>query len=113
MYALDANIERQSGSSVTYSSMQSESAPSHSTIAPDATPAQQDDFSEHDYAIEALAQESNWPVPVVADMYLDQLSRLERDAKVTTFLGVLTTRKVRDALRRLPARTASAVAVPA
>lgn len=93
--------------------MARESAPSDSTIAPDHSPAQQDDTTQHVYAIQALAKEWNWPVPVVADMYLDQLSRLQRDATIQTFLTVLTTRKVRDALRRLPARPVNTALRPA
>jgi len=93
--------------------MSSDPAPSESIVAPDARPEQQDEAAQHVYAIQALANESNWPVPVVADMYLDQLSRLQRDATIQTYLTVLTTRKVRDALRRLPARPAGATRAPA
>ncbi|HTT38937.1 MAG TPA: DUF3562 domain-containing protein [Burkholderiales bacterium] len=93
--------------------MSSDPAPSDSTVTSDARPEHQDEATPHVYAIQALAKESNWPVPVVADMYLDQLSRLQRDATIQTYLTVLTTRKVRDALRRLPARPAAASRTPA
>ena len=59
---------------------------------------------QHSAAIERLAQDSNWPVPVVADMYWHELTELQKDATVETYLGLLTARKVREALRHLPTR---------
>jgi len=93
--------------------MSSDPALRASIVAPEQAPAPEDETTHHLYAIQALAREWNWPVPVVADMYLDQLSRLQRDATVQKYLTVLTTRKVRDALRRLPSRPASPARAPA
>ena len=59
---------------------------------------------QHSTAIERLAQASNWPVTVVAEMYWHELSQLEEEATVRTYLGLLTARKVREALRQMPER---------
>jgi hypothetical protein len=60
--------------------------------------------TQHAAAIKRLAEDSNWPVPVVAEMYWHELTQLEEDATVQTYLGLLTARKVREALRHLPRR---------
>jgi hypothetical protein len=60
--------------------------------------------TQHTAAIERLAEDSHWPVPVVAEMYWHELTQLEEDATVQTYLGLLTARKVREALRHLPRR---------
>ena len=60
--------------------------------------------SEHAAAIHQLAEDSNWPVPVVEQMYLHELSELKKEATVNTYLGLLAERKVRETLRQMPPR---------
>jgi len=48
--------------------------------------------------IEQLAEEYGWPTAVVADVYWSELARLSENAKVDTYLNLLTERRVREAL---------------
>jgi hypothetical protein len=59
---------------------------------------------EHSAAIQQLAEDSNWPVPVVEQMYMHELSELKKEATVDTYLGLLAERKVRQTLRHMPPR---------
>lgn len=64
--------------------------------------------------IEALARETDMPVAIVKEIYMTQHTALERDARVKTYLPVLTSSRVkhilnaRKASRRDAAGTASA-----
>ena len=60
--------------------------------------------AEHSAAIHQLAEDSNWPVPVVEQMYLHELSELKKEATVDTYLTLLAERKVRETLRHMPPR---------
>lgn len=74
------------------------------------SPAQLHDLSasklpaaQHSDAIEQLAGDTAWPIPIVAEMYWSELMLLQEDATVDTYLSLLTTRKVRETLRHAPA----------
>jgi hypothetical protein len=51
-------------------------------------------------AVSALARQTHKPFEEVRRVYESELSRLERDARVTTFLQVLATRHTREILAR-------------
>ena len=57
--------------------------------------------STHERAIEALAQQSHVPIDQVAQLYERELAMLKVGARITGFLTILTTRKVREILRTL------------
>ena len=57
---------------------------------------------EHVIAIQDLAKDFDLPTQVVADMYWPELARLEQGATVDLYLPLLTERRVRDRLRRIP-----------
>jgi len=60
---------------------------------------------EHAYAIESLVEETQWPLERIAQLYVSELSRLQTGARVQDYLVVLTSRRVREALRAAkPAR---------
>jgi uncharacterized protein DUF3562 len=59
---------------------------------------------QHSAAIQRLAEDSNWPVPVVAEMYWHELAQLRERATVKAYLGLVTAHKVREALRHMPVR---------
>jgi hypothetical protein len=59
---------------------------------------------EHCAAIDQLAADSNWPVTVVEEMYLHELTQLKKEATIDTYIDVLATRKVRETLRHMPRR---------
>ena len=63
--------------------------------------------ARHERAIEALAQQLCVPIDHVAQLYERELAALTVSARITGFLSILTTRKVREILRqrRHPART--------
>ena len=63
--------------------------------------------ARHERAIEALAQQSDVPIDHIAELYERELAALTVSARITGFLSILTTRKVREILRqrRHPART--------
>ena len=56
--------------------------------------------STHERAIEALARASHLPIDQVAQLYEHELTVLKVGARVTSFLTILTTRKVREILRQ-------------
>lgn len=56
--------------------------------------------SHQQRAIELLAQESRVPVDEVARLYRNEWAELEDGARITGFLGIFTTRNVREMLRR-------------
>jgi hypothetical protein len=55
---------------------------------------------QHQHAIEALAERSDAPHDVIESMYWSELSTLEPHARVTQFLPIFTSRRVRARLRR-------------
>jgi Protein of unknown function (DUF3562) len=54
----------------------------------------------HQRAVEFLARESQVPIDEVARLYEDEWAELEDGARITGFLAILTTRNVREMLRR-------------
>jgi hypothetical protein len=54
----------------------------------------------HVYAIDALAQETKRPLAEVAHVYVDELTRLQTGARVQDYLVLLTSKRVRESLRR-------------
>jgi hypothetical protein len=68
--------------------------------------------STHERAIEDLARQSHVSIDQVAQLYERELAALKVGARITGFLIILTTRKVREILRQLshPARTPEAPA---
>ena len=65
------------------------------------------DSSPHERAIAALARQFHVPIDQVARLYERELAGLTVGARITGFLTILTTRKVREVLRQRchPART--------
>ena len=57
--------------------------------------------ARHERAIEALAQQSDVPIDHIAQLYERELATLTVSARITGFLSILTTRKVREILRTL------------
>jgi hypothetical protein len=55
----------------------------------------------HARAIETLAQQSHVSIDQVAQLYERELAALKVGARITSFLTILTTRKVREILRTL------------
>ena len=62
------------------------------------TPA--DDSTVHAHDIEVLAREAQVPFEDVAQLYARELAALTAGARITRFLPILTTRKVRALLRQ-------------
>jgi hypothetical protein len=58
------------------------------------------DSNKHDVAKEALAEETHTSVDEVAKLYDEEFSTLASKARITQFLGVLVSRRVRLKLRR-------------
>jgi len=54
---------------------------------------------EHVYAIESLVEETQWPLEKIAQLYVDELTRLQAGARIQDYLVVLASKRVRDALR--------------
>jgi hypothetical protein len=54
---------------------------------------------QHQNAIQALAERSAAPHDVIENMYWSELSRLEPQARLTQFLPIFTSRRVRERLR--------------
>ena len=54
----------------------------------------------HVSAIDALVEETKRPMEEVADLYVSELTRLQTGASVRDYLVLLTSRRVREALRR-------------
>jgi len=57
--------------------------------------------TRHIDAIDALVEETKRPVEEVAHLYVRELSKLQSGARVQDYLVLLTSRHVRQALRRL------------
>ena len=55
--------------------------------------------SKHDQIIEALAKENAVSVERVREIYELECSRLDADARVKTYVSVIATRLVRNALQ--------------
>ncbi len=55
---------------------------------------------QHQNAIQDLAARSAAPPEVIESMYWSELSRLEPQARVTQFLPICTSRRVRERLQR-------------
>jgi hypothetical protein len=55
---------------------------------------------QHQNAIEALAERSEAPHDVIETMYWNELRTLEPYARVTQFLPIFTSRRVRERLQR-------------
>ena len=56
----------------------------------------------HERAIATLAQQSHVPIDQVTRLYERELAALTVGARITSFLTILTTRKVREILRQHP-----------
>src|SRR5690348_16528730 len=54
----------------------------------------------HERTIESLARQAHVPVEQVAQLYAHELAVLTVGARITSFLTILTTRKVREILRQ-------------
>jgi len=54
----------------------------------------------HRYAIDALVQETQRPIEEVTQLYVDELTRLQAGARVEDYLVLLTSKHVRESLRR-------------
>ena len=61
-------------------------------------------LKDHSAAVQQLAADSNWPLPVVEQMYQHEVSLLKQDATVDTYIDLLAERKVRETLRHKPPR---------
>jgi len=70
--------------------------PSH----PTPTPAHASAVAQRD--VEALAREAHVPLDTVAQLYAREWAALAAQARITTFLPILTTRKVRTILHQQP-----------
>ncbi len=66
------------------------------------TPDPNVSLNEHVIAIQELAKDFDLPLEVVADMYWPELARLTQGATIDLYLPLLTERRVRDSLRRMP-----------
>ena len=55
--------------------------------------------TKHDQIIEALAKETAVSVERVREIYESERSRLDADARVKTYVSVIATRLVRNALQ--------------
>lgn len=64
-------------------------------------PSEMQDREAQDRAVaEAIAAETDTPPEIVQEIYEQELSSLASDAKITQYLDVLVTRRVRMMLRR-------------
>ena len=72
------------------------------------------DSTAHERAIEALAHEAHVPIDHVAQLYARELAVFTAGARITSFLTILTTRKIREILRQhcQPVGTRAGVDVP-
>jgi hypothetical protein len=57
--------------------------------------------STHERAIEDLARQAHVSIEQVAQLYAHELAVLTAGARITGFLTILTTRKVREILRTM------------
>ena len=67
---------------------------------PSSNPRTLPDSSRHDVAKETLAEETHTSVDEVAKLYDEEFSTLAAKAKITQYLGVLVSRRVRLKLRK-------------
>lgn len=83
------------------------------TLRTPATPPH--DSTAHAPDIEVLAREAHVPFDDVAQLYARELAALTAGARITSFLPILATRKVRAILRQrcYPRRVPAAVEAPA
>ena len=83
--------------------------PSHPTV----TPAHASAAAQRD--LEDLARDAQVPLDAVAQLYAREWAALAAQARITTFLPILTTRKVRAILRQRyhPRHVPAAVEAPA
>jgi len=65
-----------------------------------AAPSLDEIPANHRNAVIGLAAEAHMPLEQVADAYRQELVDLERDARITQFLPVIASRRVRHRLRR-------------
>lgn len=56
--------------------------------------------SKHDQILEALAKETSVSIERVREIYEEERSRLDADARVKTFVAVIATRLAREALKQ-------------
>lgn len=63
----------------------------------------------HLAVVDALAKELQLPVETVAGAYFEEISRLEADARIKTFVSVLAVGNVRSALRRAAASSTASL----
>jgi len=54
--------------------------------------------SNQNATIEALARETDMPIAIVKEIYITQHTQLEKDARVKTYLPVLTSSRVKHIL---------------
>ena len=66
-----------------------------------ASATQPHNSAAHEGAIEALAREAHVPIEQVAQLYAHELAILTAGARITGFLTILTTRKVRESCVRV------------
>jgi hypothetical protein len=82
-----------------------------------STNLQQPNSTAHQRDIEALAREAHVPVEEVTQLYAYEWAALAARARITSFLPILTTRKVRAILQKRhaprPALVEGGVPVPA
>lgn len=62
------------------------------------TPAASAASTKHEQIIEALARENDASIERVRELFEDQHSRLQADARVKTYVAVIATRLVRQSL---------------
>jgi hypothetical protein len=53
----------------------------------------------HGAPLEELAEQSGCSIDVVEDIYSEEFVRLQRDARIRSYIPVLAMKRVRDALR--------------
>ena len=63
---------------------------------PDSTSRNQDAINED--TITSLAQEMQFPLPVVKRVYEAEFARLKADARITEYLVIFAARRTRDVL---------------
>lgn len=59
---------------------------------------QHQEISKHQYALEILSRETHTDIERVRELYFIEHAKLERVARIKTFVPIFTSRKVRDAL---------------
>jgi hypothetical protein len=62
--------------------------------------AERSTHSQQERAVEVLAQESHAPIDDVAQLYGNELAKLEVDARIKSFIPIIALRNVRDLLRQ-------------